>query len=294
MSIRREIEVTRKGLPRPIDVTFGTNMLPLEFVITDFELPEGTKVEAYAIGVSKKLVKQSCEVSGNVISFTPEIGLFEEGKNILQLAASCDGKDLFSFYIPVICQKTMFYEGAQNLEEDPTFLGMVMQMKQDVGELSEETLPLLRLNGCIVCNGEEITLAVGTDVEVGQVIAFKYKKSKGYSVSARGLSMQDIIKPSVAEDGYREDTFEIKEGFETVKFTGAYFVVVPLGGTYDYDDLTNTPTIPTKTSQLTDDVGFAKKTDVSKLSEQIVDEATIQNMIDTKFNSIVNGNEVAY
>ena len=138
MAIRREIEVTRKGLPRPIDVTFGTNIIPFEFVITDFELPDGATVEAYAIGVSKKLVKQSCEVSGNVISFTPEIGLFEEGKNMLQLAANHDGKDLFSFYIPVICQKTMFYEGAQNLEEDPTFLGMVMQMKQDVSQLSKQ------------------------------------------------------------------------------------------------------------------------------------------------------------
>lgn len=258
MSIRREIEVTRKGLPRPIDVTFGTNMLPLEFVITDFELPKGAKLEAYAIGVSKNLVKQSCELSGNVISFTPEIGLFEEGKNVLQLAASCDGKDLFSFYIPVICQKTMFYEGAQDLEEDPTFLGMVMQMKQDVGELSEETLPLLRLNGCIVCNGEEITLTVGTDVEVGQVILFKYKKSKGYSVSARGTSIYDTVKQPVAEDGYGEGTFTVAEGYTTCKFTGAYFVVV------------------------------------RDLSEQIVDETTIQNMIDTKFNSIVNGNEVAY
>ena len=38
----------------------------------------------------------------------------------------------------------------------------------------------------------------------------------------------------------------------------------------------------------------ANADDVSGLSEQIVDETTIQNMIDTKFNSIVNGNEVAY
>ena len=34
--------------------------------------------------------------------------------------------------------------------------------------------------------------------------------------------------------------------------------------------------------------------EVNRLSEEIVDEATIQNMIDDKFNSIVNGNEVAY
>ena len=38
-----------------------------------------------------------------------------------------------------------------------------------------------------------------------------------------------------------------------------------------YKDLTNKPTIPSKTSQLTDDMGFAKQTDVNELSEQIDD-----------------------
>lgn len=132
MSIRREIEVTRKGLSRPIDVTYGTNILPIEFMITDFELPEGATAEAYAMGSSSKLVKQSCVISKNIISFIPEIGLFEEGKNVLQLAVTYAGKDLFSFYIPVNCQKTMVYEGAQDLENDPTFVAIVMQMKEDI------------------------------------------------------------------------------------------------------------------------------------------------------------------
>ena len=132
MSIRREIEVTRKGLSRPIDVTYGTNILPIEFMITDFELPEGATAEVYAMGRSNKLVKQSCVISKNIISFIPEIGLFEEGKNVLQLAATYAGKDLFSFYIPVNCQKTMVYEGAQDLENDPTFVAIVMQMKEDI------------------------------------------------------------------------------------------------------------------------------------------------------------------
>ena len=34
--------------------------------------------------------------------------------------------------------------------------------------------------------------------------------------------------------------------------------------------------------------------EINRLSKEIVNEATIQKMIDTKFNSIVNGNEVAY
>lgn len=126
------------------------------------------------------------------------------------------------------------------------------------GELNKLT-SIQNMNGCIVCNGEEITLTVGEDVAVGQVISFRYKKVDGYSVSARGLSMYDFIQQPVVSDGYLEDSLEIVEGYKTVKFTGAYFAVVSASGSGfsgDYNDLTNKPTIPSKTSQLTNDSGF--------------------------------------
>lgn len=50
------------------------------------------------------------------------------------------------------------------------------------------------------------------------------------------------------------------------------------------------------TENITTALGYtpANKETVDALSEDIVDQTTIQNMIDEKFNSIVNGNEVAY
>lgn len=228
MSIKREIEVTRKGLPRPIDVTYGTNILQIELIVTDFGLPEGATAEVYAMGRSNKPVKQSCEITGNKIIFTPEIGLFEEGKNILQLAATHDGKNLFSFYIPVNCQKTMFFENMQDLENDPTFVGMVMKMKQEVGQLSDELVPLHNMNGCIVCNGEEITLKVGEDVETGQTLRFQYKLIDGYTINC--TSPESFYIPSfvtgVNVDGYGEDSITIEEGMTTYTFTGCYFVAI--------------------------------------------------------------------
>ena len=192
MSIRREIEVTRKGLPRPIDVTFGTNIIPFEFVITDFELPDGATVEAYAIGVSKNLVKQSCELSGNVISFTPKIGLFEEGKNVLQLSATYGGKDLFSFHMPVNCQSTMFYEGARDLEIDPTFLGMVSQMKQDIEALKQAQADMSGLQEQVATNTKDIETLNQTVsekitspniAEVGQVLVVEEVDENGKPTS---------------------------------------------------------------------------------------------------------------
>lgn len=118
MSIRREIEVTRKGLPNPIDVTYGTNILPIELEIIDFELPAGATATVYGEGTSKKTTTQNCTVSGNVISFTPKAGLFEEGKNILQIEISINGGVLYTFVQPVNCHYTIAFNSHDN-ESNP-------------------------------------------------------------------------------------------------------------------------------------------------------------------------------
>ena len=138
MVIRREIEVKRKGLPRPIDVTYGTNLLDIEFTIIDFNVPAGTEVRVFAMGGSQTVKSIPCNIDGNKVWFTPEAGLFEEGKNVLQLALEYEGKNLYTFYNPVNCHYTMQFEGAKELENDPTFVAMVMRMQQDIAELKEK------------------------------------------------------------------------------------------------------------------------------------------------------------
>lgn len=137
MAIRREIEVTRKGLPRPIDVTYGTNLIPIEFVVTDFAIPEGVTTKLYAMGASKVVKSQDAEVSGNKITFTPEIGFFDERKNVLQIAIEHEGKNLFSFEQPVTCHYTMKYTGALNLSDGPTFVEMVLELQKEVDEIKK-------------------------------------------------------------------------------------------------------------------------------------------------------------
>ena len=118
MSIRREIEVTRKGLPNPIDVTYGTNILPIELEIIDFELPAGTTATAYVVGTKGELRKQKCSVDDNVVSFTPEIGFFEVGKNKLQVEILSGTEQLSTFEITVNCEKLVKNSG---VEAEDTF-----------------------------------------------------------------------------------------------------------------------------------------------------------------------------
>lgn len=51
--------------------------------------------------------------------------------------------------------------------------------------------------------------------------------------------------------------------------------------------------VATEFEKVFDEIGEQEKR-IDNLSKEIVDKVTIQNMIDNKFNSIVNGNEVAY
>lgn len=163
MSIIREIEVTRKGLPRPIDVTYGTNMLPIEFIVTDFNIPEGVTAKLYAMGASKVVKSQDAEVSGNKITFTPEIGFFDERKNVLQIAIEYEGKNLFSFDQPVNCYYTMKYTGALDLSNSPTFVEMVLELQKEVEALKK--------NGTGGVSEEQIQNAVNEYLDENPVAA---------------------------------------------------------------------------------------------------------------------------
>lgn len=95
-------------------------------------------------------------------------------------------------------------------------------------DVKNELAPLQSMNGCIVCNGEEITLVVGEDVEDGQVINFKYKLSDGYSVgwtAPNSIGIPSMIPP-VMNAGYGEASETIDGTKTSYTFTGCYFVAI--------------------------------------------------------------------
>lgn len=143
MSIRREIEVTRKGLPNPIDVTYGTNILPIELEIIDFELPAGVTATAYVVGAKGELRKQICSVDDNVVSFTPEIGFFEVGKNKLQVEILSGTEQLSTFEITVNCEKLVKNSG---VEAETTFNRIQTSGVITVSETAESAQIITGLN----------------------------------------------------------------------------------------------------------------------------------------------------
>ena len=165
MAIRREITVTRKGLNSPIDIVHETNLLPFEFVVTDFNIPSASIAVAYVEGGDNNVKKQICEINDNVISFTPETTLFDEGKNILQLRVTHDEKNLFSFSEIVNCSGKIEMDDAEDAKTQPTLTEQLLTLVGNVqAELKnqQETIQTLTNNrsqvGDIICNANLDTM----------------------------------------------------------------------------------------------------------------------------------------
>lgn len=131
MGIRREIYVTRKGLDNPIDIVYGTDLLPIEFEIMDFEIPVGATAEVCVEKNSKEPKKQVCKIAGNTVSFTPEVGFFQIGRNELQMIIMHQGRSLIGFQQKVIGYGCIPYVDAKDLEENPSLVGMLLALKMD-------------------------------------------------------------------------------------------------------------------------------------------------------------------
>lgn len=126
MSIRREIFLLKKRLDMIIDYSYGSTLLPFEFRVVDYEIPENAAVIAYSSGKSKEPKKIQCDVTNNVISFTPEGGFFEEGNNGLQFRINSEERDQFSFMCLVRCHNSYSGEDAVEVEENPTLVAQLL------------------------------------------------------------------------------------------------------------------------------------------------------------------------
>ena len=117
-AIIRDIPVTRKGIMEKIEVTKGSNMIPLVFNIPDFQIPKTASATAYITGASGKTKKKLCDVVGNRITLEPTSDLFSVGNNAIQIRIVDDTKTLVTFNTNCYCENSVeFGDAAEEKEQ---------------------------------------------------------------------------------------------------------------------------------------------------------------------------------
>lgn len=101
-----------------IEVTKGTNMIPLVFNITDFQIPKTASATAYITGASGKTKKKLCDVVGNRITLEPTSDLFSVGNNDIQIRIVDETKTLVTFNTNCYCENSVeFGDAAEEKEQ---------------------------------------------------------------------------------------------------------------------------------------------------------------------------------
>lgn len=133
MSIKRNISVLNQGITADIDIVYGTDLVPIEFYITDYVLPSNAIATVYCTTSEKELLKRICDIENNIISFEPTVGFFTVGKNNLQIRITSNEKNLYSFEVNINCKGNMVSDDdAKELESQPT---LVEQVLTKLGEI---------------------------------------------------------------------------------------------------------------------------------------------------------------
>lgn len=106
MTITREIYVTRKTLPNPIEYVQGTNALPIVFTFADYTIPEGTEAKVYVEKPSHYCQYDIASITDNTVVVDVKDTMFDEvGTSNLQIKLTKDDKTLITFDYPVKVSK---------------------------------------------------------------------------------------------------------------------------------------------------------------------------------------------
>lgn len=131
-AIIRDVYVTQKKVYEKIDVTSGTDMIPFVFYVRDFEIPDGSTAVAYAAGPGgSNPVKLVCGVGGNTVTFTPVIGFFRPGINILQIRIVHAEKTLVTFGMIVCCEYSIDF--GDEVEEQDSLITQLLSRYAQLG-----------------------------------------------------------------------------------------------------------------------------------------------------------------
>ena len=135
-AIKRDIYVLRDTIQYRIEVTRGTNMIPIELTIRDFNIPTTATAVAYAFSSKNdEPSKMMCDIVEKTIKFTPSGVFFETGLNQLMIRIINDGKRLISFEVPVWCKDNKIRESDKSEEDQQT---LIEQLLEKNGNLTDQ------------------------------------------------------------------------------------------------------------------------------------------------------------
>lgn len=147
MAIRRNISVLNPGIIADIDIVYGSDLIPIEFYVTDYTLPDNAIATLYCTTSDKQLLKSVGTITNNVLLFDPTAGFFTVGKNILQIRITANEKNLYTFEVGVNCKPRMATDDAQEAESQPTLIDQLLTQVGNVnGELQKQQKEVETLN----------------------------------------------------------------------------------------------------------------------------------------------------
>lgn len=112
----------------------GTDMIPIQIRIKDFNMPEGASALVYAKARGMAARVQTATINGNAVEFTPNKRFFVQGENVMQGRITKDGKDLITFAVFVICKKSIVTDDAEETSSDPTLLQQLLDEIEDLSQ----------------------------------------------------------------------------------------------------------------------------------------------------------------
>ena len=140
MAIRRNISVLNYGVVADIDIVYGSDLVPIEFYITDYVVMSNAIATLYCTTPNNNVYKRVGTILNNVISFDITNGFFGVGKNRLQIRITANEKNLYSFELNVNCNTNSATDDANEVESQPTLVTQLLSKVAESNQKVEDAL----------------------------------------------------------------------------------------------------------------------------------------------------------
>lgn len=132
--ITLQIFVASKSISYPINYVQGTNTIPIELILADYNIPYGAEVRVYIKKPSGKEVYNNCTYSENVVTIQPTLQMFaESGRQIGQIQIVRSGKILVSFLLIFDVERNIISDSAvESSDEYGVLDALIMEARESI------------------------------------------------------------------------------------------------------------------------------------------------------------------